>query len=148
MTLPEIFKTNSISIDKDEQFALQLINCAMQSKMIAELKKTNKYFSSMAVKTTKSFYAIADTTLKEMVFNSRVMAVDVDNNGPGNLYVKFNELDGDITSEIPIPAAGGTGIASAVPSIKRMWYQATAANTQIEIYIEEGYGEESSGIPE
>lgn len=136
------------NIGMEDADDLAVLSYIMQARIASGIDRINKYFSAMVAKTIKTFYAVADTKLKEMVFNTRVITVDVDNNGPGVLYVRMNELDGDITNEIPIPVGGGTGFGSTGASVKRIWYQASIDNTQIEVNIEEGYGKESETIEE
>lgn len=135
-----IEQVKSIGIEDADDLAV--MNYLMQVRIVSELIKMNKGIVDMnrwiidaSPRTQDRFYAVAETYLKKMEFDPPLLYVYVYNTGLGNLYLRFNELHGDITTEIPIASGFGEGFSVGYPSIKRIYYQATAPSS-LEIYTE------------
>ena len=136
---PEVLEqVKSIGIEDADDLAV--MNYLMQVKIATELVKFNSYWRLSNPKTERTFLATAETKLKKMTFDFPCLSVVIRNNGPGSLYVRYNELSGDITNEIPTAAGSSTGFSTVFPTLKCIYYQATATS-ELEISLEEGYRE-------
>jgi len=107
--------------------------------MADRLDKLLKLFQSMGpIGYFTKIFSVTDT-IKEIPFQNPLVAIDIDNDGLGDIYVRINNMDGDITREIPIVSGDGIGFYSVYPLIEKVYVVAAAGTTAtINIYGEEG----------
>ena len=109
-----------------------------QMAQTAQLVKLRKLEESKIPIGAKSFEWIITTTIKEIEIGVSWISFSLHNDGPGNVRMRINELEGDISQEATIDSGEVISRDFEYPIVTRLYLVTESGTATVRVYAEEG----------
>ncbi len=134
--LPEIIQDGQkISSERIDPNVMQLIFQAAQTAQMVKLRKLEESKIPLGL-LSKSY--VATEEVKVIDLDPPWISFVLRNVGPGDVVIRLNELEGDISTEAPISSGSDFSIDHEYPIIKKIYIATTSGSAVVRLFGEQG----------
>jgi len=133
----EIIDTNGKPISQ-ERMDPSILSFVFQAAQTAQLVKLRKLEESKIPTGAKSFEWTITTTTKRIDLGLPWISFSLHNDGPGNVRMRINKLEGDISAEATVDSGEVISRDFEYPIVTRLFLVTESGTATVRVYAEEG----------